>query len=46
MKNVIVAAAAIALSSPLAAAVEQAAVDQQIVSQGFLGQYAPAPGHG
>jgi len=24
----------------------QAAVDQQIVSQGFLGQYAPAPGHG
>jgi hypothetical protein len=30
MKNVIVAAAAIALSSPLAAAVEQAAVDQQI----------------
>jgi hypothetical protein len=24
----------------------QAAVDQKIVSQGFLGQYAPAPGHG
>jgi len=24
----------------------QAAVDQQIVSQGFLGQYAPEPGHG
>jgi hypothetical protein len=24
----------------------QAAVDQQIISQGFLGQYAPAPGHG
>jgi hypothetical protein len=24
----------------------QAAVDQQIISQGFLGQFAPAPGHG
>ena len=24
----------------------QAAVDQQIISRGFLGQYAPAPGHG
>ena len=24
----------------------QAAVDQDIISQGFLGQYAPAPGHG
>ena len=24
----------------------QAAVDQQIVAQGFLGQYAPSPGHG
>lgn len=24
----------------------QAAVDQQIVSKGFLGQYAPEPGHG
>jgi hypothetical protein len=24
----------------------QAAVDQQIVSAGFLGQYAPGPGHG
>ena len=24
----------------------QAAVDQEIISQGFLGQYAPAPGHG
>jgi len=24
----------------------QAAVDQQIISQGFLGQYAPEPGHG
>ena len=24
----------------------RAAVDQQIISQGFLGQYAPAPGHG
>ncbi len=24
----------------------QAAVDQRIVSQGFLGQYAPEPGHG
>ena len=24
----------------------QAAVDQQIVGQGFLGQYAPEPGHG
>ncbi len=24
----------------------RAAVDQKIVSEGFLGQYAPAPGHG
>jgi hypothetical protein len=24
----------------------QAAVDQQIISQDFLGQYAPEPGHG
>ncbi len=24
----------------------QSAVDEQIISQGFLGQYAPGPGHG
>jgi len=24
----------------------QAAVDEQIISQGYLGQYAPEPGHG